>query len=88
MVTASRYLLCPGEVRSRVDGQWHHVGASELARLYGVRMADCEILPEAEPGALGGGRARFTMLARADRGEFIALHPRSDGYYRLPGAVA
>ena len=83
-----RYLLCPGEVRSRADGDWHHVGASQLAALYGVPMAKCVVLPPAEHGALGGGRARFEMLARADRGEFISLRPRADGDYRLPEACS
>ena len=80
----ARYLLCPGDVRSRSDGQWHHVGASELARLYGVPMAACLVLPARERGALGGGRARVAMLARADRGELVALWPRANGDYRLP----
>lgn len=33
---SARYLLVPGLVTSRTDGQVHHVGASDLARLYGL----------------------------------------------------
>ena len=80
----ARYLLCPGIVTSRTDGDRHHVGAGELANLYGVPMSACVVLPAAEHGALGGGRARFEMLDRADRGEFVALWPRANGDYRLP----
>lgn len=83
----ARYLLCPGETRSRSDGQWHRVGASELARLYGVPMAACVVLPAREHGALGGGRARVAMLARADRGELVALWPRAEGDYRPPAGA-
>lgn len=78
-----RYLLCPGPVRSRSDGQVHHVSAPELARLYGVAMADCVALP----GRPGDRPLRDTLLARAARGELVYLHPRYDGDYRLPDHV-
>lgn len=42
---AALYLLCPGWVTSRADGQDHHVGADDLARLYGVPMSECVALP-------------------------------------------
>lgn len=77
---SARYLLCPGEVRSRTDGTWHHVGAAQLAALYGVSMAGCLVLPFADR------RRRDELLDRADSGEFIALKPRYDGDYRLPEA--
>lgn len=41
----ARYLLCPGNVRSRRDGQAHYVPAMQLATLYSVPFADCVILP-------------------------------------------
>ena len=80
----ARYLLCPGPVRSRADGDLHYVGAAQLAALYRVHLADCVTLPAAEPGALGGGRAHRDLLAHADSGDLIALWPRHDGDYRLP----
>lgn len=83
-MTAPRYLLCPGYVRSRTDGDRHHVGADQLARLYGVRMDECLILPDA------GRRAdpqyawfRQQLLDRVDRGELTALRPRYGGDYYL-----
>jgi hypothetical protein len=75
-----RYLLCPGEVTSRHDGQSHHVGVAQLAALYRVPMSECFVLPSPVPDY----RARNDLLARADRGELVALHPRFDGDYRLP----
>ena len=77
----ARYLLCPGPVISRTDGDWHHVGASQLAMLYGVPMAECQVLPHSSPMNHG---SRMALLDRAARGELIALRPRADGDYRLP----
>lgn len=77
----ARYLLCPGLVRSRADGDRHHVGAMDLARLYGVRVADCLVLPPQRPE---NHRARMDLLDRVRLGELVALQPRADGQYQLP----
>ena len=69
-----RYLLCPGNVMSKTDRQYHHVGAQDLARLYGVRMDQCEVRPERM-------LARFGWRPAAG---VIELHPRFDGNYSLP----
>ncbi len=76
-VTA-RYLLLPGLVRSAADGDVHHVGASQLARLYRVSMADCIVMPPQTPA---NHRKRVALLARAQSGELTALTPRDDGKY-------
>lgn len=76
-----RYLLCPGPVRSRVDGSLHHVGADQLAALYGVPMAECVVMPLQRPEH---HRARMALLDRVRLGELVALYPRFDGDYRLP----
>lgn len=36
-----KYVLHPGIVQSRNDGQLHHIGTLQLARLYGVPMSEC-----------------------------------------------
>lgn len=36
-----KYVLCPGYVQSRMDGQIKFVGAQRLAELYGVPMSEC-----------------------------------------------
>ncbi len=69
-----RYLLCPGQVMSKTYGQYHYVGANDLARLYGVRMDQCEVRPSS-PSARLGWRPKAGL---------IALHPRYDGNYTLP----
>lgn len=69
-----KYLLCPGDVQSKTDRQWHHVGAQALARLYGVRMDECEVRPV---------RA-FARFGWRPTPGLVELHPRWDGDYRLP----
>lgn len=69
-----KYLLCPGHVQSKTDRQYHYVDARDLARLYGVRMDECDVRPE---------RAFSRFGWRPDPG-LIELHPRWDGDYRLP----
>jgi hypothetical protein len=60
------YVLCPGYIISRTDGQMHHVGAAELKRLYGVRPEDRTII---------AGRGY-----REVPGDVMLL-PRNDGAY-------
>lgn len=43
-----RYVLCPGPVTSRNDGQRHYVGAEALRRLYGVAARDCVTFPRGD----------------------------------------
>ncbi len=76
------YLLCPGPVRSRTDGDWHRIGARQLAHLYRVPMDECLVLNHG--GSPGFDRRRDELLARVYRGELIKLRPRADGNYVLP----
>ena len=66
-----RYVLHPGYVYSRNDGDRHFVGAVDLARLYGVRLSDCLVDRD----------GRFEHVTAV-----IHLRPRFDGDYRLPEA--
>ena len=43
-----RFLLCPGNIPSKNDKQWHYVSAQRLAALYGVPMSECRVRPELE----------------------------------------
>jgi len=81
----ARYLLCPGLVRSR-DGLLHKIGPNTLAHLYGVKMADCLVLPTG--GGLDESVTSRQLLARVAGGDLIALRPRDDGEYSLPEAAA
>ncbi|WP_426106390.1 hypothetical protein [Massilia sp. TSP1-1-2] len=74
----STYALYPGLVYSQSDGQRHRIQRNDLARLYGVRLADCITIAEADtanPGLRGHVAYAATL---------IALRPRSDGNYTLP----
>lgn len=76
-----KYLLCPGYVVSRNDGQKHYIGAKLLAQLYRVRMQDCLVAPDASQP---GGQQRYDqLLAAAQMGEFVVLRPRYSGDYSL-----
>lgn len=69
-MTPVRYVLHPGYIRSKHDGDEHFIGGPRLARLYGVNLRDCVY------GDVRGYAAR--------KGD-IHLFPRFDGDYRLPG---
>lgn len=38
-----KYLLLPGRVESKTDGQFHYVGILQLMRLYGVDSRECVV---------------------------------------------
>ena len=70
-----KYLLCPGFVTSKTDGQAHYIGARTLADLYGVQMHECKVRPD---------RHQFGRHAWGPPHDLIELHPRNDGDYTLP----
>lgn len=69
-----KYLLCPGMVTSRVAGQTHFVDEHQLAKLYGVRMEECEVRPD----------RMFARFGWQPTPGLIRLEPRRDGKYVLP----
>ena len=71
---AKKYVIYPGMVRSLADSQYHHVGADELAKLYGVSLAECDVCPSDRIA-----RQRWSPALGA-----IELRPRHDGNYSLP----
>ncbi len=71
-----KYLLCPGPVTSKIDGDRHHISASDLARLYGVQMSECVVRSESLISTRGRGLNENNGL--------IELWPRYDGNYKLP----
>jgi hypothetical protein len=74
-----RYLLCPGYVKSKYDGDEHYIGAMRLARLYGVDPRKCGIF---EPSWLA--RSLGLRLDERRYKDLIKLVPRYDGDYTLP----
>jgi len=67
------YVLVPGYVISKSDGDRHYVNAKQLQRLYGVESANCIKAPT-------GPEARY-WKPPADA---VYLRPRYDGDYSLP----
>lgn len=67
----AKYLVCPGYVTSRNDGETHYVGAGPLMKLYGVDPREC-VIEDGRPGR------QFEGLVR--------LIPRFDGNYKIPEA--
>ena len=65
-----KYLICPGEIKSKLDGDYHWVTGTQLIKLYGLRRCECVI----EKKQLKG-------LYRKD---LIQLGPRYDGNYIQP----
>lgn len=74
-----KYVVCPGMMTSKTDGQTHYVGSMQLMRLYGVAPQECEIY---EP-APWWPRSYYKAAEERQQG-MIRLHPRYDGDYTLP----
>lgn len=64
-----RFLLYPGYVRSRYDGDRHYVSGGQLARLYNVNPIECVIYSE------------HPAFRNREHDCLIPLFPREDGQY-------
>jgi hypothetical protein len=78
-----KYVICPGMVTSKVDGQRHYVGPMKLMQLYGVDPSECEIY---EPASWWVGS--FYRMAEERQRRLPRLGPRYDGNYALHNAIA
>ena len=68
-----KYLVCPGTVISKSDGDEHFISAGQLMRLYGVKPTECVVMPT------GSARRGWTEPAG-----LIHLRPSYHGNYELP----
>lgn len=70
------YVIHPGPVYSKTDGDLHYIGTHELVKLYGVdpNYAVDEL-------RVTGGLLREEAEGRV---RLVHLHPRYDGNYTLP----
>lgn len=66
-----RYVLHPGYIRSKHDGDRHYITAKDLARLYKVNMCDCIVYYD----------------GYIDSSTDIHLYPKYDGNYNLPARL-
>lgn len=65
-----KYVLYPGVVTSKYDGQRHFISAATLMRLYRVRPEECLIYDANEP------KEKYQDL--------IPLSPKYNGNYEIP----
>ena len=85
MTDPTRYLVYPGPVISRYDGQRHHIGFRRLCELYGV---DPQHSVNMRPS---GGSGSWVALNgypgfRRTEGD-VDLYPDSSGQYDLDAIV-
>lgn len=64
-----RYVIHPGHVYSKNDGQLHYINGRQLMRLYGLNPAECVIASEQNGWCAPAG--------------CIHLSPRSSGNYQI-----
>jgi len=74
-----KYLICPGFVKSKNDGQIHYIGPMQLMRLYRVDPRECYIYEPAPWWPV----SYYQMAEERFRG-LLQLGPRYDGDYELP----
>lgn len=70
-----KYLVLPGFVTSRNDGDRHFIDARKLMMLYKVNPEECVIRPDI---------TRHEHRAWKEPEGLIHLYPRYDGNYNLP----
>lgn len=75
MNPCKKYVLHPGPVISRTDGQKHYISAAKLANLYGISERDCLVQMYRAP-----------QLVSVPKNA-VHLYPRGDGNYALPELV-
>lgn len=67
-----KYLVYPGIIVSKNDGDRHYIGADKLMKLYGVNPQECKIIDT--PISAHGLKLE----------EYIVLSPNTAGDYSLP----
>lgn len=76
-MTTKRFLICPGFVRSKTDGQEHHISGRKLIELYGLDPKECVIKQDVYE--------RFASRRQPEPDydpELIPLHPLYEGDYK------
>lgn len=68
-----KYLVIPGYVVSKNDGDRHFINSDQLMRLYGVKQEECVFYSSLEAARGKSGNEKLIILV-----------PRPDGKYNLP----
>ena len=66
-----KYLICPGMVTSKTDGDRHYITANQLISLYRVKRSECVVMPKNNRGYIPDD-------------ELIRLSPDYNGRYIVP----
>lgn len=74
-----KYVICPGHVVSKSDGQSHYIGPMTLMQLYGVDPKECMIY---EPAPWW--TTTYFRDTIQDRTDLPHLRPSYHGKYNLP----
>lgn len=77
-----KYVVCPGRVVNKDDGQTRYVKADELIRLYGVNGQECAIY---EPSPWWPDS--YYRMAERQHSGLIRLYPRHNGDYSLSSST-
>ena len=70
-----KYVIHPGEVKSKTDGDFHHISAEQLMELYKVDPSECIVAGKNPPSRAG---QRLTELT-----DVRHLYPKYSGNYNL-----
>jgi hypothetical protein len=73
-----KYVLFPGYVVSRLDGERHYLTAPKLAELYGVDFFGCRVFMAGEYS-----ESDDLVIEHLRAKGFVFLEPRSDGNYKF-----
>src|SRR5437763_16714066 len=75
-IALKRYVLCPGPVTSKIDGDLHYITARQLAFLYQVPMNECYVDSGSMHWKTGKTQEHLDSL--------IWLFPDFHGRYKVP----
>jgi len=75
-VNEKKYIVLPGYVDSKNDGERHYISAQQLIDLYGVNIKLCVIVPY-------GSEHRPRGYSEEQFNSMIKLYPRFHGDYNL-----
>jgi general stress protein YciG len=69
-----KFLVIPGTITSKSDGDRHFIGARELMRLYRVKQEECVVMSEEDVVRYNPYSSKYPM-------NLVRLEPRYDGDY-------
>ena len=76
-----KYIIWPGYVTSRRDGDRNYITAAQLMHLYRVPQQNCVLAPPPDDRSL---QAKIKRKQLTGIKGLVHLTPRSDGNYTLP----